>query len=111
MTALSGLVRPAASNGLTSALTASSFSSIRPGYVRTVFKNALVKACLDHSLTIHSLRQSCSSHLLEMGENILNVQKRLGHVRLQTTMVYLHVADIEPQKLVRPIDVLFPPKK
>ena len=26
---------------------------IRPGYVRTVFKNALVKACLDHSLTIH----------------------------------------------------------
>ena len=84
---------------------------IKPGYVRTVFKNALVKACLDHSLTIHSLRHSCSSHLLEMGENILNVQKRLGHVRLTTTMVYLHVADIEPQKLVRPIDVLFPPKK
>ena len=84
---------------------------IRPGYVRTVFKNALVKACLDHSLTIHSLRHSYSSHLLEMGENILNVQKRLGHVRLQTTMVYLHVADMEPQKLVRPIDILFPPKK
>jgi len=84
---------------------------IKPGYVRTIFKNALVKACLDHSLTIHSLRHSCSSHLLEMGENILNVQKRLGHVRLTTTMTYLHVADIEPQKLVRPIDVLFPPKK
>ena len=38
-------------------------------------------------------------HLLEMGENILNVQKRLGHVRLTTTMVYLHVADMEPHSL------------
>ena len=45
---------------------------IKPGYVRVIFKNALVKACLDHSLTIHSLRHSCSSHLLEMGENILS---------------------------------------
>jgi len=34
-----------------------------------------------------------------MGENILNVQKRLGHVRLTTTMVYLHVADMEPHSL------------
>ena len=49
-----------------------------------------------HSITIHDLRHSAVTHLLENGENILHVQKRLGHARLSTTMVYLHVADIEP---------------
>jgi site-specific recombinase XerD len=48
--------------------------------------------------------------LLENGESLLDVQKRLGHVRLTTTMVYLHVADIEPMKHVRLIDTIFPPK-
>lgn len=84
---------------------------IKPGYVRVIMKNALMKACLDHSITIHALRHSAASHMLENGESLLDVQKRLGHARLTTTMVYLHVADIEPQKHVRLIDVLFPPKK
>ena len=83
---------------------------IKPGYVRTIFKNALMKATLDQSITIHALRHSSASHLLENGESLLEVQKRLGHVRLTTTMVYLHVADIEPQRHVRLIDTIFPPK-
>ncbi len=84
---------------------------IKPNYVRTILKNALMKACLDHSITIHCLRHSSASHLLENGESLLDVQKRLGHVRLTTTMIYLHVADIEPSKHVRLIDVIFPPKR
>ena len=84
---------------------------IKPGYVRVILKNALMKACYDRSITIHALRHSAASHLLENGESLLNVQKRLGHVRLTTTMVYLHVADIEPMKHVRLIDTIFPPKK
>ena len=87
---------------------------IKPGYVRTIMKNALTKACLDRSITIHTLRHSAASHLLENGESLLDVQKRLGHVRhvrLTTTMVYLHVADIEPMKHVRLIDTIFPPKR
>ena len=84
---------------------------IKPGYVRVIMKNALTKACLDHSITIHAIRHSAASHLLENGESLLDVQKRLGHARLTTTMVYLHVADIEPMKHVRLIDTIFPPKK
>ena len=83
---------------------------IKPGYVRVIMKNALTKASLDHSITIHALRHSAASHLLENGESLLDVQKRLGHARLTTTMVYLHVADIEPMKHVRLIDTIFPPK-
>ena len=84
---------------------------IKPGYVRVIMKNALMKACYDRSITIHALRHSAASHLLENGESLLEVQKRLGHVRLATTMVYLHVADIEPMKHVRLIDTIFPPKR
>lgn len=84
---------------------------IKPGYIRVILQNALTKASLDHTITIHALRHSSASHLLEMGESILDVQKRLGHVRLTTTMVYLHVVDIDPKQHIRPIDVIFPPQK
>ena len=83
---------------------------VKPGYVRAILKNALTKACLDPAITVHALRHSAASHLLENGESILEVQKRLGHTRLTTTMIYLHVANIEPERHVRLIDVLFPPK-
>jgi len=84
---------------------------IKPGYVRVIMKNALTKACLDHSISIHTLRHSAASHMLENGESLLDVQKRLGHVRLTTTMIYLHVANIEPMRHVRLIDTIFPPKR
>lgn len=84
---------------------------ITPGYVRVILKNALARVALDHNITIHDLRHSAATHLLENGENIVHVQKRLGHARLTTTMVYLHVAEIEPVKCVRLIDVLFPPRQ
>ena len=84
---------------------------ITPGYVRVILKNALARVALDHNITIHDLRHSAATHLLENGEDIVHVQKRLGHARLTTTMVYLHVAEIEPVKCVRLIDVLFPPRQ
>ena len=83
---------------------------ITPGYVRSILKNALTKACLEPNITIHALRHSAATHLLENGENILNVQKRLGHARVTTTLIYLHVADIEPKKAVLLINILFPSK-
>ena len=84
---------------------------ITPPYVRTILKQALARVALDHSITIHDLRHSAATHLLENGENILQVQKRLGHARLTTTMVYLHIAKIDLVKQVRMIDVLFPQQK
>ena len=84
---------------------------INPGYVRTILKNALTKAALDPTITIHALRHSAATHLLENGESILDVMNRLGHKRISTTMNYLHVADIERIKHVRLIDTLFPPRQ
>ena len=46
------------------------------------------------SATIHTLRHSYATHLLEAGVNIRQVQQVLGHASLVTTMIYLHVTDL-----------------
>jgi len=44
--------------------------------------------------TIHTLRHSYATHLLEAGVNIRLVQQYLGHASLVNTMIYLHVTDL-----------------
>ena len=54
--------------------------------------------------TAHSLRHSYATHLLEDGLNILSLQKRLGHARIETTLIYLHISQIEKITIISPLD-------
>ena len=76
-------------------------------YIRKCLKEQLRKAGLDTSLSPHSLRHSYATHLLEAGEDIQTVQRRLGHRSLQTTTVYLHVARLERRQCVYLVDHIF----
>ena len=84
---------------------------ITTAYIRILFKQGLRLAGLDESLTTHTLRHSYATHLLELGEDIQTVQKRLGHKNITTTMIYLHVAKLERHDCISLLDVIVPARK
>lgn len=69
-------------------------------FIRARFREALAKAGLDTTLSTHSLRHSYATHLLEAGEDIQTVQRRLGHKSVSTVMIYLHVAKVEKHQCI-----------
>ena len=60
--------------------------------VQGAFRTAKLKAGITKKhVSVHTLRHSYATHLLEAGVNIRTIQKYLGHTNLETTMVYLHL--------------------
>jgi len=60
--------------------------------VQGAFRRAKHKAGITkRRVSVHTLRHSYATHLLEAGVNIRVIQRYLGHSQLETTMVYLHL--------------------
>jgi site-specific recombinase XerD len=75
--------------------------------VQYVINEALQKTTIKKAVSMHTLRHSFATHLLEDGVNIQTIQKLLGHADMRTTLVYLHVAQIKPTLGHSPLDTLY----
>ena len=74
--------------------------------VGKVFKTSLELSNILKKATLHTLRHSFATHLLESGADIYYIQKLLGHSSVKTTEIYLHVAKRDIAKIKSPIDLL-----
>lgn len=75
--------------------------------VQQSFRLAVKKAGIHKEVSVHSLRHTYATHLLEEGVDIVSIKELLGHARIETTMMYLHVAQLERKKAHSPLDTLY----
>ncbi|HSO77688.1 MAG TPA: tyrosine-type recombinase/integrase [Bacteroidales bacterium] len=76
------------------------------GSVEKVFRMACDKAGIKKNITLHGLRHSYSTHLLEAGTDLRYIQELLGHKSSKTTEIYTHVTDKSIQRIRSPFDDL-----
>ncbi|OZC02920.1 integron integrase [Rubricoccus marinus] len=79
---------------------------LSPSVVQKAVRRAAREAGLEKRTTCHTLRHSFATHLLESGTDIRTVQDLLGHAKIKTTQIYLHVADLNGRGIRSPLDAL-----
>ena len=70
-------------------------------------QKALIKTGLENkNYTIHTIRHSFATHLLDNGTDLYTIKELLGHNNLQTTMRYMHLTSRRIDEIINPYDAL-----
>ena len=77
-----------------------------PTTVQKTFIAARKEIALAKHASIHTLRHSYATHLLESGVTVPTIQKLLGHQAMKTTMIYMHVTHASTERLQHTLDRL-----
>lgn len=75
--------------------------------VQWAVQQAAKAAKIKKDMSVHTLRHTYATHLLEDGLDIVSIKELLGHERIETTMIYLHVAKNGRKAPFSPLDHLF----
>ncbi|PIP11621.1 MAG: integrase [bacterium (Candidatus Stahlbacteria) CG08_land_8_20_14_0_20_40_26] len=78
--------------------------------VDKIFRNASDKAGIKKEVSVHTLRHSFATHLLEGGTDLRYIQELLGHAHSKTTEIYTHVSTKSLGKITSPLDTIYSAK-
>jgi len=76
--------------------------------LQRALKKAVMQAGIAKPASVHTMRHSFATHLLQGGTDIRTVQELLGHSDVSTTMIYTHVLKVAAGGTASPLDSLLP---
>jgi integrase/recombinase XerD len=74
--------------------------------VQAILRQAVTRSGVNPYATVHTLRHSFATHLLENGTDLRYIQQLLGHASSKTTEIYTHITRKGEEKLKSPLDDL-----
>jgi integrase/recombinase XerD len=80
--------------------------AITPRSVQRMLEKSIKKTGITKHTSVHTLRHSFATHLLDNGTDICYIQRLLGHSRINTTTIYLHLRRMDLLNIKSPLDML-----